>query len=191
MKKCVCVSVCLYNGFILKYVYNRFKEKDDVIGESSAQPELVQPTSEERHPSLTMAFTFTVSFIPLLYHLERHNVHSWVVDSNSSEIKIESFFWNQTLCNILHEMTDPDKKRFKMMLWRRYPQSFHISPQSMDMLDIVDRLLQCYSIEVAMQITRALLEEMGQKKMVKYLHTLCLRSKYTPEWLNKMNIRMI
>lgn len=68
-----------------------------------------------------------------------------------------------------------------MMLWSRYPQSFNTAPQSMDILDIVDRLLERHSLEVAMQITKVLLEEMGQMRLIRYLQTLCLRSKYTPE----------
>lgn len=70
-----------------------------------------------------------------------------------------------------------DVRRFKGMLWKRYPQSFNTSPQGMDMVDLVDRLLECFSLEVSMQITKTLLEEMGQKKMVDYLQTLCIRSK--------------
>lgn len=63
------------------------------------------------------------------------------------------------------------------MLWTRYPQSFNIPPQGMDMVDLVDRLLECYDLEVSMQITKTLLEAIGQKKLVKFLETLCLRSK--------------
>lgn len=47
----------------------------------------------------------------------------------------------------------------------------------MDMVDLVDRLLECYDLEVSMQITKTLLEAIGQKKLVKFLETLCLRSK--------------
>lgn len=50
----------------------------------------------------------------------------------------------------------------------------------MDMVDLVDRLLECYDLEVSMQITKTLLEAIGQKKLVKFLETLCLRSKQAP-----------
>ncbi|KAM6983944.1 nucleotide-binding oligomerization domain-containing protein 2 [Tautogolabrus adspersus] len=63
-----------------------------------------------------------------------------------------------------------------MMLWKRYPQSFNIPPQGLDMLDLVDRLLECYSLEVSLQITKALLEEIGLKKAVDYLQTLRIRN---------------
>lgn len=68
-------------------------------------------------------------------------------------------------------------KSFKMMLWRRYPQSFSFSPQSMDMVDLVDRLLECYSRKVCLQITITLLEALGKKKLVDYLENSCIRSK--------------
>lgn len=70
-----------------------------------------------------------------------------------------------------------DLLKFKMMLWKRYPQSFNTPPQGMDMVDLVDRMLECYNLEVSLQITKALLEEIGQKKMIDCLQTLCIRSK--------------
>lgn len=66
---------------------------------------------------------------------------------------------------------------FKKMLWKRYPQSFNTPPQNMDILDIVDRLLECYGLEVSFQITKTLLEELGHKRMADYIQTLCIRSK--------------
>lgn len=77
-----------------------------------------------------------------------------------------------------------DLKRFKMMLWKRYPQSFNTPPQGMDMVDLVDRMLECYNLEVSLQITKSLLEEIGQKKMVDFLQTLCIRSKSASVCLN-------
>lgn len=91
-----------------------------------------------------------------------------------------SFLWNQAICNTLGKLSNGDLKTFKMMLWKRYPQSFNTPPQSMDMLDLVDRLLECFGLEVSLQITKVLLEEIGQKKMVDDLQTLCIRSKPTP-----------
>ena len=64
-----------------------------------------------------------------------------------------------------------------MMLWKHYPQSFNTPPQGMDMVDLVDRLLERHNLESSLQITKTLLEEIGQKDMIDYLKTLCLRSK--------------
>lgn len=47
----------------------------------------------------------------------------------------------------------------------------------MDMVDLVDRLLECYDLEVSLQITKTLVEEIGKKKLIDYLQTLCIRSK--------------
>lgn len=77
-------------------------------------------------------------------------------------------------------MSEGDVMAFKKMLWKYFPQSFNTPPQGMDMVDLVDRLLECYNLEVSLQITKKLLEEMGHNKMVDYIQTLCLRSKYTP-----------
>ncbi|GLD46944.1 protein NLRC3-like isoform X1 [Lates japonicus] len=98
---------------------------------------------------------------------------------NPNEIRHPSLtvaFTFKAICNTLGKLSEMDVRRFKGMLWKRYPQSFTTSPQGMDMVDLVDRLLECFSLEVSMQITKTLLEEMGQKKMVDYLQTLCIRN---------------
>lgn len=76
----------------------------------------------------------------------------------------------------LGKLSKRDLMTFKMMLWKRYPQSFDSSPQGVDLVDLVDRLLECYGLEVSLQITKSLLEEIGQKRMVNYLQTLCIRN---------------
>lgn len=85
-------------------------------------------------------------------------------------------FTFKAICKILARLSKADMKTFKMTLWKRYPQSFNTPPQGMDMVDLVDRLLECYGLEVSLQITKTLLEEIGQKKMVDYLQTLCIRN---------------
>lgn len=47
----------------------------------------------------------------------------------------------------------------------------------MDMVDLVDRLLECFSLDVSLHITKILLEEIGKNTMIDYLQTLCIRSK--------------
>nr|XP_020491166.1 NLR family CARD domain-containing protein 3-like [Labrus bergylta] len=85
-------------------------------------------------------------------------------------------FTLKAICNTLGKLSKGDIQKFKGMLWKRYPQSFNTHPQSMDLLDLVDRLLECYSLEVSMQITKTLLQEIGFKKLVNYLQTLCIRN---------------
>lgn len=55
----------------------------------------------------------------------------------------------------------------------------------MDTLDLVDRLLECFDLEVSLQITETLLSEIGQKKMAAYLQTLRIRSKNSPEMIEE------
>lgn len=81
-------------------------------------------------------------------------------------------------------------KRFKEMLWKHYPQSFNTPPQNMDMVDLVDRLLEYYNLERSLQITKTLLEEIGKKKMVDFLQTLCIQSKYAASCLNGLLLLM-
>nr|XP_046266201.1 protein NLRC3 [Scatophagus argus]XP_046266202.1 protein NLRC3 [Scatophagus argus]XP_046266203.1 protein NLRC3 [Scatophagus argus] len=98
---------------------------------------------------------------------------------DSAEIKHPSLtvaFTFKAISKTLGKLSKQDIKTFKMMLWKRYPQSFNTPPQGMDMVDLVDRLLECYDLEVSLQITKTLLEEIGQKQMVNYLQTLCLRN---------------
>ncbi|KAM8898412.1 NLR family CARD domain-containing protein 3 [Spinachia spinachia] len=76
----------------------------------------------------------------------------------------------------LRKLPERDLKEFKMRLGKRYPQSFNTHSQSLDMVDLVDRLLECFSLDVSLHITKMLLEEIGQNKMIDYLHTLCIRN---------------
>ena len=48
----------------------------------------------------------------------------------------------------------------------------------MDMVDLVDRLLECYDLEVALQLTKALLKDRGLTKLVTYIEDLILKSMY-------------
>ena len=42
----------------------------------------------------------------------------------------------------------------------------------------MDRLLECYSLEASLKITKTLLIEMDREKEVEFLQNLCIRSKY-------------
>lgn len=90
-------------------------------------------------------------------------------------------FTFKAICKTLGKLSKDNIKRFKMMLWKRYPQSFSTSLQGMDVVDLVDRLLECYNLDVSLQITESLLEEIEQKKLVKYLQTLCIRNEVRHE----------
>ncbi|XP_053188062.1 protein NLRC3 [Scomber japonicus] len=85
-------------------------------------------------------------------------------------------FTFKAICKTLGMLSDGEMHYFKRILWRRYPQSFNTPPQSMDLLDLVDRLLECYNLEISLKLTKYVLEEIGKKKMVDYLQSLCIRN---------------
>lgn len=47
----------------------------------------------------------------------------------------------------------------------------------MDILDLVDRMLECFDLELSLRITETVLAEIGQKRVVAYLQTLRVLSK--------------
>ncbi|XP_029526807.1 NLR family CARD domain-containing protein 3-like [Oncorhynchus nerka] len=76
----------------------------------------------------------------------------------------------------LEKLGKDDLRTFKITLWKRYPESFSSPPQGMDMVDLVDRLLEFYDLEVALQLTKALLKDMGLKRLDAYLTDLCKKN---------------
>ncbi|XP_041741705.1 uncharacterized protein LOC121573640 [Coregonus clupeaformis] len=76
----------------------------------------------------------------------------------------------------LEKLGQDDLRKFKITLWNRYPESFSAPPQGMDMVDLVDRLLECYDLEVALQLTKALLKDMGLKRLADFLTDICKRN---------------
>ncbi|XP_058482796.1 protein NLRC3 [Solea solea] len=84
-------------------------------------------------------------------------------------------FTFEAISNTLGKLSERALTKFKTMLCTRYPRSFHADVQYMDMVNLVDRLLECYSL-ASLNITVAILEEMGQKKMAADLRNVCVRN---------------
>ncbi|KAK1882717.1 Rho GTPase-activating protein 7 [Dissostichus eleginoides] len=102
-----------------------------------------------------------------------------VLKHNPNEFKHPALtveFTFKAICEILRELSEDHLLFFKVMLWKRYPQSFNTPPQSLDLVDLVDRLLECYNLEVSLQITKTLLESIKERRLVKCLQSLCLRN---------------
>lgn len=78
----------------------------------------------------------------------------------------------KAICGVLQELSQINLELFRGHLWHRYPQSFSTSLQSMDIVDIVDRMLECYSLRVSLQITKAVLQQLEQKRLVGHLEDL-------------------
>lgn len=87
---------------------------------------------------------------------------------------------DQAICKTLKKLSNNDMTTFKTLLWKRYPRSVTTPPQStdlVDLVDLVDRLLERCSLAASLQITKALLQEIGQNKLADYLQSLCVKSK--------------
>ncbi|KAM9846992.1 NLR family CARD domain-containing protein 3 [Aulostomus maculatus] len=85
-------------------------------------------------------------------------------------------FTLMAICKTLQKLSEEGVRRFRGVLWKGYPQLLCTSPLDVDIVDMVDKMLTCYSLEVSLQITRTVLEEIGGKKAVDYLGTLCLQN---------------
>ncbi|MEQ2217917.1 hypothetical protein XENOCAPTIV_026033 [Xenoophorus captivus] len=64
---------------------------------------------------------------------------------------------------------------FKWKLWTHFPQPFSGS-QSMDIVDLVDRLLETFGCEKSVVITRTVLVTMSKSKLAEFLQTLCTKN---------------
>lgn len=99
-----------------------------------------------------------------------------VVDENCFSLVLIVFCGPQAIRKTLEKLGKDDLRIFKITLWKRYPESFSSPPQGMDMVDLVDRLLEFYDLEVALQLTKALLKDMGLKRLDAYITDLCKKS---------------
>lgn len=78
----------------------------------------------------------------------------------------------KAICNVLKQLRPVGLETFRGHLWHRYPESFSTSLQSMDIVDIVDRMLECYSLQVCLQITKTVLLQLEQKWLVGFLENI-------------------
>ncbi|KAM9729358.1 NACHT, LRR and PYD domains-containing protein 3 isoform 1-T2 [Menidia menidia] len=116
----------------------KIRSEDDVKDKTDHFQPIIKPNAN-RHPSMTLAFTFKI------------------------------------ICDTLRKLSEGELRRFKWVLWSQYPQSFSTSPQSMDTLDVVDRLLDCYGLEGALDITKNVLTYMETRMVLNYLELSCKR----------------
>ncbi|XP_069002763.1 protein NLRC3 [Embiotoca jacksoni] len=106
--------------------------------------------------------------------------HELILDPNEiSHPSLTLAFTLTAICKTLQKLPEEDFKTFKRTLWKRYPQSFNMTSQGMDLLnllDFVDQLIERYNLQVSLQITKKLLVEMDHKKIADDLQTLCIRN---------------
>lgn len=110
-----------------------------------------------------------------------------ISDEPPPYLTIEFVF--KAICEVLQQLTQVGLELFLGHLWHRYPQSFSSSLHSMDIVDIVDRMLECYSVRVSLQITKAVLLQLEQKRLIDHLENLEKETEvhyYLRERLKKM-----
>ncbi|XP_008425850.1 protein NLRC3 [Poecilia reticulata] len=89
-------------------------------------------------------------------------------------------FTFKALCETLKKLPDDDFRMFKWKLWTHYPQKFSAS-QSMDIVDLVDRLLESFTCEMSVQITRTILVSISKKNVAEHLRKLYIKNQIRHE----------
>ncbi|XP_004076574.1 protein NLRC3 [Oryzias latipes] len=114
---------------------SKSRSSDD-SSESPKTNELTLDENEFKHPSLTVAFTFTA-----------------ISDTLRKLSDLEYFF--------------------KRELWLHFPQKFNMD---MDVVSVVDKLLESFSLEKSLRIVKAILIKIERNKLVQYLQARCTRN---------------
>ncbi|XP_068187584.1 protein NLRC3 [Antennarius striatus] len=163
----------------LSYWSMTSEENSNSMDEEDRSPTRVQL---EREDSFSSSYSFNSDDSEnqtSKVKIKDSNVSKFSDTPDQSEISHPSLtvaFTFKAICKTLDKLPEDDMKTFKMMLLHHHQQSFNILPQSMDVVDIVDQLLESYSLGESLQITKTLLEEIGQKRLFNYLQTLCVRN---------------
>uniref|UniRef100_A0A3B3Y212 NACHT domain-containing protein n=1 Tax=Poecilia mexicana TaxID=48701 RepID=A0A3B3Y212_9TELE len=89
-------------------------------------------------------------------------------------------FTFKALCETLKKLPEDDFRMFKWKLWTHYPQPFSAS-QSMDIVDLVDRLLESFTCEMSVQITRTILVSISKKNVAEHLRMLYIKNQIRHE----------
>ncbi|KAF4077419.1 hypothetical protein AMELA_G00207890 [Ameiurus melas] len=92
----------------------------------------------------------------------------------------------KVLQSSLQQLSQENFRRFKRILWERYPECFRDQLDSLDIIDLVDKMLELCDIEVSLKITLVLLNNMNLKKIVEQLQGLCKRNEVRYELKNTL-----
>ncbi|KAA0720123.1 hypothetical protein E1301_Tti008250 [Triplophysa tibetana] len=83
----------------------------------------------------------------------------------------------KALSTCLQKLTVDELKRFRKLLWERYPEVFRDPVDGLDLVNLVDKMLELCDLEVSLNITLVLLKTMNLKRLVDFLEGLCMRIK--------------
>uniref|UniRef100_A0A672JSM1 NACHT domain-containing protein n=1 Tax=Salarias fasciatus TaxID=181472 RepID=A0A672JSM1_SALFA len=80
------------------------------------------------------------------------------------------------ISDTLKKLARWELRDFKTKLWGHFPELFYASPEHVDLVNLVDRLLECYSLEASLQITKTVLAELKLTAAVDSLWLECVRN---------------
>lgn len=140
------------------------------------KPELVVDPNEKRHPAMTVKFAFEVRPLTSGHPFKAITISPLSAFYNELS-KLTFCAISQALTVCLKKLTNDELKRFKKLMWERYPERFRDPLDGLDIVDLVDKMLELCDIEVSLKITLALFNVMNFKKLIEYLQGLCKRSK--------------
>ncbi|XP_024122150.1 NACHT, LRR and PYD domains-containing protein 3 [Oryzias melastigma] len=82
-------------------------------------------------------------------------------------------FTFRAISDTVGKLSDHDKYFFGRELWLHFPQKFSVD---MDLVDVVDKLLECFNLEKSLQIVKAVLVKIERNKLVQFLKARCMRN---------------
>ncbi|KAF7697122.1 hypothetical protein HF521_005540 [Silurus meridionalis] len=95
-------------------------------------------------------------------------------------------FTFKVLQSSLEQLSEESFRRFKRILWERYPECFRDRLDSLDVLGAVDKMLELCGLQVSLKITLALLNDMNFKNVAEHLQGLCKRNEVRYELKNTL-----
>uniref|UniRef100_A0AAV2JE89 Uncharacterized protein n=1 Tax=Knipowitschia caucasica TaxID=637954 RepID=A0AAV2JE89_KNICA len=109
---------------------------------------------------------------------------------NTNEISHSSLtipFVFKAICKVLQKLKPQGFDAFRKSLWQHYPQSFNTAPQTMDIVNVVDRLLECYGLQ-SLQITKTRLRDLELRRLVDFLDDLELQNEVQYELRQRLKM---
>ncbi|KAM9450684.1 NLR family CARD domain-containing protein 3 [Clarias gariepinus] len=100
-----------------------------------------------------------------------------LVDPSDEHPSLVVEFAFKTLQSSLQQLSKENFQRFKRILWERYPECFRDRLDSLDIIDLVDKILELCGIVVSLKITLVVLKEMNLKNVAENLEAMCKRNK--------------
>ncbi|KAF5906989.1 protein NLRC3-like, partial [Clarias magur] len=85
-------------------------------------------------------------------------------------LMVETAF--KSLQSSLQQLSKENFQRFKRIVWERYPERFRDRLDSLDLINLVDKMLELCGLVVSLKITVVVLKEMNLKNVAEYLEAM-------------------